>query len=194
MDTRKVDNGTVSYLEKIGLLGSNLLAAHSVWVNEDEVSIITSLKVDEMYLASLINKGKEAYTKGTTNPTALPAEVVLKMTTIFGAKSVLWDNEIGSIEVGKKQDPSERDIISLAYLHQPPLLTMLPYLTHVGAAEPEAGPHILIPSLSNTGMRLSQAKTDALTTESYSYYHVPLTSSKTLPQIDIFPFYHYYLV
>lgn len=44
MDTRQVDHGTVSYLEKIGLLGSNLLAAHSVWVNEDEVSIITDPK------------------------------------------------------------------------------------------------------------------------------------------------------
>lgn len=58
--------------------------------------------VDEMYLASLINKGREAYIKGTTNPTALPAEVVLKMATINGAKSVLLDNEIGSIEIGKK--------------------------------------------------------------------------------------------
>lgn len=58
--------------------------------------------VDEMYLASLINKGREAYISGTTNPTAVPAEVVLKMATINGAKSVLWDNEIGSLEVGKK--------------------------------------------------------------------------------------------
>ena len=58
--------------------------------------------VDEMYLASLINKGREAYISGTTNPTALPAETVLKMATITGAKAVLWDNEIGSLEVGKK--------------------------------------------------------------------------------------------
>ena len=55
-----------------------------------------------MYLASLINKGREAYISGTTNPTALPAETVLKMVTVNGAKSVLWDNEIGSLEVGKK--------------------------------------------------------------------------------------------
>ena len=58
--------------------------------------------VDEMYLASLINKGREAYISGTTNPTALPSETVLKMATITGAKAVLWDNEIGSLEVGKK--------------------------------------------------------------------------------------------
>lgn len=58
--------------------------------------------VDEMYLASLINKGREVYANGTTNPSVLPAEVVLQMATINGAKSVLWDNEIGSLEVGKK--------------------------------------------------------------------------------------------
>lgn len=58
--------------------------------------------VDEMYLASLINKGREVYANGTTNPSVLPAEVVLQMVTINGAKSVLWENEIGSLEVGKK--------------------------------------------------------------------------------------------
>jgi hypothetical protein len=58
--------------------------------------------VDEMYLASLINKGREVYANGTTDPTALPAETVLSMVTLNGAKSVLWDNEIGSLEVGKK--------------------------------------------------------------------------------------------
>lgn len=55
-----------------------------------------------MYLASLINKGREVYLKGTTDPTALPAETILEMATINGAKSVLWDNEIGSLEIGKK--------------------------------------------------------------------------------------------
>ena len=58
-----------------------------------------------MYLASLINKGRETYISGTTNPTALPAETVLTMATINGAKAVLWDNEIGSLEVGKKVPP-----------------------------------------------------------------------------------------
>ncbi|KAG9445840.1 hypothetical protein H6P81_011968 [Aristolochia fimbriata] len=146
-DTRNVD-GTVAYMEKIGLLNENLLAAHSVWVNESEISylskgdvkvshcpaaamrmlgfapikemldsgICVSLGtdgapsnnrmsiVDEMYLASLINKGREAHTKGETNPTALPAETVLKMVTANGAKSVLWYSEIGSLETGKKAD------------------------------------------------------------------------------------------
>ncbi|KAJ4766045.1 5-methylthioadenosine/S-adenosylhomocysteine deaminase [Rhynchospora pubera] len=143
-----VDHGTVTYLEKIGLLRSNLLAAHSVWLNDAEIGYFASggvkvshcpasamrllgfapikeyleagvcvslgtdgapsnnrmSMVDEMYLASLINKGREMYISGATNPTVVPAETVLKMATINGAKTVLWDNEIGSLEVGKKAD------------------------------------------------------------------------------------------
>ncbi|KAM7258694.1 hypothetical protein ACFE04_014435 [Oxalis oulophora] len=148
MNSRKVDHGTVTYLDKIDFLDSNLLAAHTVWVDESEINFLSKAGVnvshcpaaamrmlgfapikemldagicvslgtdgapsnnrmsivDEMYLASLINKGREVFTKGTTDPTALPAETVLKMATINGAKTVLWDNEIGSLEVGKKAD------------------------------------------------------------------------------------------
>eukprot|EP00268_Persea_americana_P037466 TRINITY_DN370_c0_g1_i4.p1 TRINITY_DN370_c0_g1~~TRINITY_DN370_c0_g1_i4.p1 ORF type:complete len:468 (+),score=81.96 TRINITY_DN370_c0_g1_i4:75-1478(+) len=148
VNTREVDHGTVTYLEKIGLLQNNLLAAHSVWVNDSEIGFLSKAGVkvshcpaaamrmlgfapikemldsgicvslgtdgapsnnrmsivDEMYLASLINKGREAHTKGATDPTALPAEVILNLVTVNGAKSVLWDNEIGSLEVGKKAD------------------------------------------------------------------------------------------
>ncbi|KAD2393696.1 hypothetical protein E3N88_40673 [Mikania micrantha] len=148
MQTQEVDHGTVTYLEKIGFLTSNLLAAHSVWVNESEIGFLSNhgvkvshcpaaamrmlgfapIKeminanvcvslgtdgapsnnrmsiVDEMYLASLINKGREVYSKGTTDPTALPAESILKMATVNGAKAVLWENDIGSLEVGKKAD------------------------------------------------------------------------------------------
>lgn len=54
--------------------------------------------MDEMYLTSLIHKGR------TLSPLTLPAEKVLEMATMNGAKSVLWDDEIGSLEVGKKAD------------------------------------------------------------------------------------------
>ncbi|XP_023526795.1 uncharacterized protein LOC111790187 isoform X1 [Cucurbita pepo subsp. pepo] len=151
MNERKVDHGTVTYLDKIRFLGNNLLSAHTVWVNDNEVRSCSFLSrngvkvshcpasamrmlgfapiremldagicvsigtdgapsnnrmsiVDEMYLASLINKGREVFVNGTTNPSVLPAEVVLQMVTINGAKSVLWENEIGSLEVGKKAD------------------------------------------------------------------------------------------
>ncbi|OAY67008.1 uncharacterized protein LOC109723499 [Ananas comosus] len=148
VNTKGVEHGTVTYLEKLGFLRSNLLAAHSVWLNDAEIGFFSGAGVkvshcpasamrmlgfapikemlengvcvslgtdgapsnnrmsivDEMYLASLINKGRESYITGTTNPTAIPAETVLKMATINGAETVLWDNEIGSLEVGKKAD------------------------------------------------------------------------------------------
>lgn len=37
MERQGVDHGTVTYLEKIELLQKNLLAAHTVWVNDHEV-------------------------------------------------------------------------------------------------------------------------------------------------------------
>ncbi len=50
----------------------------------------------DMYLTSLIHKGR------TLNPTVVPAEEVLEMATINGAKCALLEKEIGSLEVGKK--------------------------------------------------------------------------------------------
>ena len=53
---------------------------------------------DEMYLTALIHKGR------TLNPKTLPAEAILEMATINGAKSLLAENEAGSLEIGKKAD------------------------------------------------------------------------------------------
>lgn len=52
----------------------------------------------EMYLTSLIHKGR------TLNPKSLPAEEILEMATINGAKCALLEKEIGSLEKGKKAD------------------------------------------------------------------------------------------
>jgi 5-methylthioadenosine/S-adenosylhomocysteine deaminase len=38
------------------------------------------------------------------NPTIMPPERVLEMATRHGARAALWDDEIGSLEVGKKAD------------------------------------------------------------------------------------------
>ncbi|QGP92625.1 Atrazine chlorohydrolase [Neomoorella glycerini] len=54
--------------------------------------------MDEMYLATLIHKGRNL------NPKILPAEKVLEMATIDGARCLLWDDAIGSLEPGKKAD------------------------------------------------------------------------------------------
>ncbi|PQQ09272.1 hypothetical protein Pyn_17951 [Prunus yedoensis var. nudiflora] len=74
-ETQKVDHGTVIHLEKIQFLHDNLLAA--------SYSLGQPCWVDEMYLASLLNKGREVHTNGTTDPTALLAETVLKLNGDF---------------------------------------------------------------------------------------------------------------
>lgn len=52
----------------------------------------------EMFLAAVIHKAR------TLRPLTMPAETVLEMATINGAKAIGLEKEIGSIEVGKKAD------------------------------------------------------------------------------------------
>jgi len=52
----------------------------------------------DMHLAGIIHKGV------TQNASVLPAEQVLEMATINGAKALGLEKEIGSLEVGKKAD------------------------------------------------------------------------------------------
>ena len=53
---------------------------------------------EEIHLAAIVNKAVNM------DATSVPAIDALKMATINGAKALLWDNEIGSIEIGKKAD------------------------------------------------------------------------------------------
>ncbi len=54
--------------------------------------------IDEMWMTSLIHKGR------LLDPTVMPAETILRMVTSEGARAVLWEDEIGSLEPGKKAD------------------------------------------------------------------------------------------
>lgn len=54
--------------------------------------------IEELRLASLLHKGVN------TNPEILPASEAIRMATINGAKSLGLENEIGSLEIGKKAD------------------------------------------------------------------------------------------
>jgi 5-methylthioadenosine/S-adenosylhomocysteine deaminase len=65
------------------------------------------------------------------NPTVMPAEKVLEMATIEGAKALSWENEIGSIEVGKKADLS---IINLKKPHLCPVYTEASHLVYAAKA------------------------------------------------------------
>ncbi|MCL4460076.1 MAG: amidohydrolase [Chloroflexi bacterium] len=54
--------------------------------------------VDEMYLTALVHKGRKM------DPTVLPAQKIIEMVTIDGARALLWEDQIGSLEPGKKAD------------------------------------------------------------------------------------------
>jgi 5-methylthioadenosine/S-adenosylhomocysteine deaminase len=71
--------------------------------------------IDEMWLTSLIHKGR------LLDPTVLPAERVLRMVTRDAARALLWEAEIGSLEAGKRADLIVIDPQSAAMLplHDP---------------------------------------------------------------------------
>ncbi|MBU0492797.1 MAG: amidohydrolase [Chloroflexi bacterium] len=54
--------------------------------------------IREMKLAAVVHKGR------TLDPLVVPAETVLEMATINGARALGLEDEIGSLEVGKKAD------------------------------------------------------------------------------------------
>lgn len=65
----------------------------------------------EMKLAAIIHKAV------SHDPLTVPAETVLEMATINGARSLGLDHEIGSLEVGKKADFA---VVDLHHLHTTP--------------------------------------------------------------------------
>jgi 5-methylthioadenosine/S-adenosylhomocysteine deaminase len=133
---------TVEHLAHLGVLDSNFLAVHTVWLTDHEVDLFAEHDVkvshnpaaamrvlgfapipemidagicvtigtdgapsnnrmsliDEMYVTALIHKGR------TLDPTVMPAQKIVEMVTVDGARGLLWDKEIGSLEVGKKAD------------------------------------------------------------------------------------------
>ena len=61
------------------------------------------------------------------DPTLMPAQQVLEMATIEGAKALSWEKEIGSIEIGKKADLA---IINLNKPHLCPLYNEASHLVY----------------------------------------------------------------
>ncbi len=131
------------YLDEIGFLGDDVIAAHAVWLSDKEIKIIkdngvnlshnpaSNMKlasgispvyklideginvslgtdgaasnnnldmIEEMKLAALLQKVNDM------DSTELPAEKVFEMATIDGAGALGLQDEIGTIEVGKKAD------------------------------------------------------------------------------------------
>jgi 5-methylthioadenosine/S-adenosylhomocysteine deaminase len=131
------------YLEDIGFLKEDVMAAHAVWLSDNEMDIIKEREVklshnpaSNMKLASGVAPISKLLSKGicvslgtdgaasnnnldlleemkiaallqkvnTPDPTVLSAEEVFKVATINGATVMGLDDEIGTIEVGKKAD------------------------------------------------------------------------------------------
>ncbi|MGZ7067768.1 MAG: amidohydrolase family protein [Methanobacterium sp.] len=131
------------YLDEIGFLGDDLIAAHAVWLSDKEIEIIkgenVSLShnpVSNMKLASGVSPVSRLISSGVNvslgtdgaasnnnldmieemkiaallqkvnnmDSTVLPAQKVFEMATKGGAKALGLQDEIGTIEVGKKAD------------------------------------------------------------------------------------------
>ncbi|MEM3153225.1 MAG: amidohydrolase [Candidatus Bathyarchaeia archaeon] len=74
-----------------------------------------------MKVAAILHKGVSG------NPTVMSAQQVLKMATLDGARALCWENEIGSIEVGKKADLA---IINFDKPHLCPLYNEFSHLVY----------------------------------------------------------------
>ncbi|MDF2547379.1 MAG: 5-deoxyadenosine deaminase [Anaerosolibacter sp.] len=146
----------ITYLHKLGLTGENLILAHCIWLDEEEMRILadTGTKISHcpnsnLKLASGIAKIPELLDMGANvsigadgapcnnnldmfremrsaaliqkarlfQPTVMPAHKVFELATLGGAKAMGLENEIGSIEEGKKADLA---ILDLSDIHIAP--------------------------------------------------------------------------
>jgi cytosine/adenosine deaminase-related metal-dependent hydrolase len=84
---------------KIGRYPELLDAGVTISLGCDGTSAAGSLNLmRQMYLAAGLFKDARM------DPTLVPAEQAIRMATIDGAKALLWDDEIGSLELGKRAD------------------------------------------------------------------------------------------
>jgi 5-methylthioadenosine/S-adenosylhomocysteine deaminase len=153
----------VKFLEQMGVLGNDVIAAHCVFVDDEDIEILAKTGTHVTHqpegnakygLTAPLLKMKKAGINvglGTDNMAADMIEVMrfavcmgrvkeqsagalramdaLEMATIHGARALGMENEIGSIEAGKKAD-----LILVDYRkpHMVPLVDPVANLVHTG--------------------------------------------------------------
>ena len=136
----------VEYLDAIGVLGPNLLAAHCLWLSEHDIELLarhgvhcihninSNTKLSSGY-KFLYNELLEAmktsalFQKAWRNdPKALPLPELLDMATINGAKALRLDS--GRLEEGALADISIVETDSSYFLSPGPFLANLVYSAH----------------------------------------------------------------
>jgi len=162
--------GVAEYLDSLGVLRDDTIAAHCVALTQKDIKILKKREVkvshnaiSNLKLASGVSPVPSLLKAGVTvalgtdspcsnndadmfevmkvtallhkgvfkDPTLLPAEAVLGMATLKGARALLWDRQIGSIEKGKKADLA---IIGLKKPHLCPLYNETSHLVYAARA------------------------------------------------------------
>ena len=173
----KFGMGDVARLEKLGVLGPNMLLLHMAWLDMDEVMLVKQRdvkvsiapgssfhqamgnisrgKAPEMAsLGVTLSLGSDAamsgnfldvlrqaylmvggYLEARMDPKLFTPEDAVEMMTIDGARSTLWEQDLGSLEVGKKADVTMLDIMRPEWqpVHNP--ISNLVYCAHGGCAD-----------------------------------------------------------
>lgn len=101
---------------RVGVYPELLAAGVNVSLGCDGVSAAGSLDMmRQMYLVAGLFKDARI------DPLLVPATQAVRMSTINGAESLLWENEIGSLEVGKRADLLIFDLTDIEWIpcHDP---------------------------------------------------------------------------
>ncbi len=98
----------VAYFDSLGLTGTHVVLAHCVHLDEHELDILA--QTQKMRTMALLQKALHG-------PEVIPANQSLRMATIAGARALGLENEIGSLEIGKRADVI---VVALNEIHSVP--------------------------------------------------------------------------